>query len=113
MCKPCGLWLTRHQASLHSVAFGGSFVGPDARASSPAFLVSLLSFCCFLCCRLLGVGRMLGRSYSTEGQSTSDRREGTDDSSPSPSGRQSLTTYKVIFTLVRVSKVVDVAATKV
>jgi hypothetical protein len=83
------------------------------RASSPAFLVSLLSFCCFLCCRLLGVGRILGRSYSTEGQSTSDRREGTDDSSPSPSGRQSLTTSKVIFTLVRVSRVVDVADTKV
>ncbi|CAK9859046.1 unnamed protein product [Sphagnum jensenii] len=45
---------------------------------------------------LLGVGRILGRSYSTEGQSTSDRREGTDDSSPSPSGRQSLITSKSI-----------------
>lgn len=49
----------------------------------------------YLCCRLLNVGRILGRKELAEEPSTSDRRDASENSSPSVSGAPSLTESKV------------------
>jgi len=67
------------------------------------------NFLCFLWCRLLGVGRALGQKISIETQSSSDRRLGSNDGSPSHSWQHSLTTTKVVLAVL---KVVDGTGTK-
>ncbi len=68
-----------------------------------------LYFFCFRWCRLLGVGRVLGQKISIEAQSSSDRRLGSNDGSPSHSWQHSLTTTKVVLAVL---KVVDGTGTK-
>ncbi len=68
-----------------------------------------LNFFCFLWCRLLGVGRVLGQNFSIEAQSSSDRRLGSNDGSPSHNWQHSLTTTKVVLAIL---KVVDGIGTK-
>jgi len=58
---------------------------------------------------LLGVGRALGQKISIETQSSSDRRLGSNDGSPSHSWQHSLTTTKVVLAVL---KVVDGTGTK-
>jgi hypothetical protein len=50
---------------------------------------------------LLGVGRVLGWNYSIEVQSSSDRRLGSDDGSPSHSWQHSLTTTKIVLAVLK------------
>ncbi len=61
-----------------------------------------LNFFCFLWCRLLGVGRVLGQNFSIEAQSSLDRRLGSNDGSPSHSWQHSLTTTKVVLVILKV-----------
>jgi len=68
-----------------------------------------LNFYCFLWCRLLGVGRVLGQKFSIKAQSSSNRRLGSNDGSPSHSWQHSLTTTKVVLAIL---KVVDGTGTK-
>ncbi len=68
-----------------------------------------LNFFCFLWCRLLGVGRVLGHNFSIEAHSSSDRRLGSNDGSLSHSWQHSLTTTKVVLAIL---KVVDGTVTK-
>ncbi len=68
-----------------------------------------LNFCCFLWCKLLGVGRVLGQNFSIEAQSSSNKRLSNNDGSPSHNWQHSLTTTKVVLA---VSKVVDGTGTK-
>jgi len=51
---------------------------------------------------LLGVGRVVGQNYSIEVHSSSDRRLGSDDGSPSHSWQHSLTTTKVVLAVLKV-----------
>ncbi len=68
-----------------------------------------LNFFCFLWCRLIGVGRVLGQNFSIEAQSSSDIRLGNNDGSPSHSWQHFLTTTKVVLAIL---KVVDGTGTK-
>jgi hypothetical protein len=68
-----------------------------------------LNFYCFLWCRLLGVSRVLGQNFSIEAQSSSDKRLGINDGSPSHSWQHSLTTTKLVLAVL---KVVDGTGTK-
>ncbi len=61
-----------------------------------------LNFFCFLWCKLLGVGRVLGQNFSIEAQLSSDRRLGSNDGSPSQSWQHSLTTTKVALAILKV-----------
>jgi hypothetical protein len=58
---------------------------------------------------LLGVGSVLGQNFSIEAQSSSNRRLGNNDGSPSHSWQHSLTTTKVVLAIL---KVVDGTDTK-
>jgi hypothetical protein len=58
---------------------------------------------------LLGVGRVLGQKISIEAQSSSNRRLGSNDGSPSHNWQHSLTTTKVVLAVL---KVVDGTNTK-
>jgi hypothetical protein len=58
---------------------------------------------------LLSVGRELGQKNSIEAQSSSDKRLGSNDGSPSHSWQHSLTTTKVVLAIL---KVVDGTGTK-
>jgi hypothetical protein len=51
---------------------------------------------------LLGVGRVLGQNFSIEAQSSSNRRLGSNDGSPSHSWEHSLTTTKVVLAILKV-----------
>ncbi len=66
-----------------------------------------LNFFCFLWCRLLGVGRVLGQNFSIEAQSSSNKRLGSNDGSPSHSWQHSLTTTKVVLAILKVVDGID------